>query len=459
MPEVAGKAGAQSNTAAFVGGAIWKNLLRFAIPLFFGNILQQLYAITDSVIVGRLIGPSALAAIGASQPIVRLSISIAVGITLGVSVLTARFVGSGDTTKVRQVVSTCRLFFSLLAIAVTIPGVLLSRELLTLFRTPPEILDDAAAYLRAMFLGVYPMLGYNVFAAVFRGFGNAKVPLLMLALSTVLNVGLDLLTVEVFHLGVEGTAWATMLSQVVALKLASVYLRRGYSAYFEPARKLRVDPKLLKACLKIGIPSGVKGTAYWGGISLLTSVVNSFGAAATAAFSVASRVDALLQAPLISLQMSLAAFAAQNIGAGKTERVRKGMLVSMLIGMVFAAMITVSVYIFAPAGMRVFTSDEQIIAMGAEYLRTVCLFYVVYAWQEVIQGVAVGAGDTLILLISTITAMWVLRVPLAYILSARMGVSGVWLSMPSGWIVAAVFAQGYYSSGRWQRKLNDCGGR
>ena len=114
MPEVAGKAGAQSNTAAFVGGARWKNLLRFAIPLFFGNILQQLYAITDSVIVGRLIGPSALAAIGASQPIVRLSISIAVGITLGVSVLTARFVGSGDTTKVRQVVSTCRLFFSLL---------------------------------------------------------------------------------------------------------------------------------------------------------------------------------------------------------------------------------------------------------------------------------------------------------------------------------------------------------
>lgn len=453
MPDISKGNPRTETVAVFTSGPIWKSLIKFALPLFLGNILQQLYVITDSVIVGRFIGPSALAAIGASQPIIRLSISIAIGITLGVSVLTARLVGANDAKGVSQFISTCRLFFAALAGILTLFGLIFTQKLLHSFQTPAEILQDATGYLRAMFLGIYPMLSYNVFGAIFRGFGNAKMPLFMLVLSTFLNVILDLLAVLVFHLGVEGTAWATVLSQTAALLMAEYYFRRHYKEYYKPLQKSKMNFRLLGSCLKIGIPSGIKGAAYWGGISLLTSFVNSFGATATASFSVGSNVDSFLQIPLISLQMSLASFTAQNIGAGKMERVKKGVSVSLFIGFLFAGFITVFVYFLASSILKTFTTDKQVIELGAEYLKIVSVFYIIYAWQEILQGVAVGAGNTLILLFSTITAMWALRVPLAYFLSERMGIIGVWLSIPSGWVIATIFVQAYFSSGKWQKEL------
>lgn len=439
--------------AVFTEGGIGPSLIRFAIPLFWGSILQQFYNIADSIIVGNILGPEALAAIGASTPINRLFIAVAIGITLGVAVLVSQNLGADDKEAVRQTISTSYIFFALLSVCLLVPGLAFARQLLQTFQTPAEILDDATAFLQVTFVGVIPMIGYNVSSAIYRGFGNSRVPLLMLLISTLLNVVLDLLALLVLRTGVAGVAWATVFSQFVAFVFALVFFRRSYGAYDISLRQRLFNGTLLRQCLKIGIPSGIKGSAYWGGVALLTSVVNTYGTTAVAAFSIVSRIDSFIQTPLISLQNSLAAFVGQNVGARKRERIQEGVKISLRIGLAFSLFLSVLVYIFAPSGLLLFTQDMQVVEIGVQYLRIVCIFYAVYAIEEVIQGLAVGFGDTWILLLSTIVAMWAVRLPLTYFLSSRLGLDGVWWSMPSGWFIAMLFTCGYYFWGGWKKRL------
>ena len=439
--------------AVFTEGHIGKSLIRFAIPLFGGNILQQFYNIADSIIVGNILGPAALAAVGASTPINRLFISVAIGITLGVAVLVSQNLGANDKEAVRLTISTSYLFFAVLSVCLLVPGLLLSRQLLQIFKTPAEILDDATVFLRITFVGVIPMIGHNVSYSIYRGFGDSKVPLAMLVISTLLNVVLDLIALLVLRTGVAGIAWATVVSQFVAFSFAALLFKRRHVGYGISLKQRLFSGALLQKCLKIGIPSGIKGSVYWGGAALLTSVVNSYGTAAVAAFSIASRIDAFIQTPLVSLQNSLAAFVGQNVGAKKQGRIKEGVKFSLFIGLVFSLSLSAAVYLFAPRGLLLFTQDPQVVEIGAQYLRIVCIFYAVYSIQEVIQGLAIGFGDTWILLLSTVVAMWAVRLPLTYFLSSRMGMQGIWWSMPSGWFIAMVFTCGYYFWGSWKKRL------
>lgn len=435
-------------------GPIALPLIRFAIPLLFGSLLQQTYSITDSIIVGNFLGASGLAAIGASSPIINLSIAVAIGITLGVSISAAQHFGAKETEALKTTIWTSYVFFLLLSLAISFAGAIFSRSLLKLIRTPKENLADAARYLRITFLGTPFVLGYNVTSSLFRGIGDSKTPLKLLAISTCMNVILDIVFIIVFNTGIWGAALATCISQCIIFIVAVMvfFLKNRELVPVHDARSF--NTKELSKFLSIGIPSGIKGSMYWGGFVLLTSLINSFGSDTIAAFSIASRIDSVVQTPMISLQHALGTFVGQNVGAKKTDRISRGVNTASILGTALAICMTIVVYFGCPIFLSLFSRSEAIVNIGTQYLRTVSLFYIVYALQETTQGVAIGCGDTWILMISTIVAMWGLRIPLAYTLSSRLGSEGIWLSIPSGWFIAAIFAWGYYLSKYWKRRID-----
>ena len=437
----------------FTQGKILRQIVFFVIPLFLGNIFQQLYNMTDSIIVGRLLGPHALAAIGATTPVIRFSIAIAVGMTLGVSVLVSQYFGAREQELVRISIKTSYVFFLILAAVVTAAGFIFTPSILKILQTPPEIQDKAVSYLRITFSGTVVMVGYNVVSAIYRGIGNSKTPLFILVVFTLLNIGLDLFFVLLLKMGVEGTALATVVCQAGAFITSYFLFHRYYPELRIKGKSPVFDKTILMKCLKIGLPSGLKGALYWGGYMFITAVVNGYGALTIAAFAAASRLDSLVQTPLQSFGFGLSSFVGQNVGANNPARIKSGIRVCVSCGIITAMAITIIVYFWAVPIMGLFTKDRDVIRIGAEYLRIASVFYIIYALQEVIQGLAIGCGNTLLLMISTITAMWVVRVPLVFLMSSRFGIEGIWYSIPVGWFVAMIFTNSYYLSGKWKKKL------
>ena len=235
--------------------------------------------------------------------------------------------------------------------------------------------------------------------------------------------------------------------------LSLIILFKNYSQYLSRDSIKVFEANSLKKFLKIGVPSGLKGSMYWLGFVLITSIINSFGTETMAAFSIASKIDSFVQTPMISLSNALSTYVGQNVGAKKPQRIKQGVRVSVLIGILFSFIMTLCVFVFAKNLMGIFTDNVEVIEIGAKYLKIVSALYLVYALQEVPQGVAVGCGDTLWLLLSTICAMWVVRLPLAYTLSDKFGLTGLWFSIPSGWFVALLFANSYVLSGYWKKRI------
>ena len=438
----------------FTSGQIIKPLLLFSLPMFVANILQQMYNVTDSIIVGQLLGSNALASIGASSAIINLSISLVIGMTLGVAVTVSQLFGAQDITNVQKAVSTCYSFFISCGILISIIGYILSPKLLEIVNTPPEILYDALSYLRITFMGTTLMIGYNVANAIYRGLGNSRLPLIFLIISTIFNIILDIVFVKKLNLGVKGTALATIISQAISFILSFSYYQRNYRSIKLSPSNFNFELSLLKKVLKIGVPSGIKGGMYWGGFVVITSLINSYGPNTVAAYSIASRIDSILQSPLISLQHALSTYVGQNYGARKKDRIKTGVKTSMLIGLCFSLIMTLIVFLLSNSLLSLFTDNRTVIEIGTQYLHITSMFYIIYALQEVVQGVAIGSGDTIILMISTITAMWIVRIPCAYFFSSLWQSKGIWLSLPTGWFVAAIFANGYYLSGHWKKKID-----
>jgi putative MATE family efflux protein len=435
----------------FTTGSIHRKIISFSIPLFIGSVLQQVYSISDSIIAGKLIGSEALAAISAAMPVIKVSIALTTGITLGISVVVSHLFGADDTLSIRQTIITSYIFFTLSALILTLIGVVASRYILIKIGVPAEILDDATRYMQIIFIGTTPKVGYDVANSIYRGIGNSYIPLVVLVFSTLLNIVLDIFFIAVLGMGIRGTAWATILAQATSFLLSFAIFTVKYPNFRFRFAMRDIKYVLLKRMMRIGAPSGLKALLYWGGYTLIASTVNRFGTATIAAFGIASKIDLFMQTPQGSLANGLSAFVGQNIGAQKPDRIRKATKTIDLVGIAIALITTAGIYLFSEKIIRLFTHDTEIIAIGVRYLRAVSPFYVIYALQEVVQGVAVGSGHTIILMISTIVAMWLVRIPVAFILSKHIGSTGIWLSIPSGWFVAMLFTNGFYLSKKWEK--------
>ena len=426
-------------------------LWNFTVPMLIGNVFQQSYNLVDSIVVGRAIGKSALAAVGASFPIIFLLVSLIIGATMGFSILISQFFGAKDMARVRRAIDTAYIFLFFASLIGTAAGLAFAGRIMTLLNTPPDILPQALIYLRITFGGLVFLFGYNSVSAVLRGLGDSKTPLYFLVFSTILNVALVLLFVTVLHWGIAGSAWATVLAQAASFLLAVLYLNKTH-----PVLKLRLkgfvfDRAILKKSLAIGLPSGVQNMLVAGGMMAVTRLVNGFGTDAIAAFTAAGRVDTFAVMPAMSLSMAISTFVGQNIGAGKMERVKKGLKTALYISGVTSLFTTLVVVVFGWHLVSMFNSDPAVVAIGSRYLLIVGGFYIVFSSMFVVNGALRGAGDTFVPMIFTVLSLWLIRVPVSVYLSGRIGTDGIWWGVPVAWLAGLVLSVSYYSTGRWKR--------
>jgi len=431
-----------------------KSIVLFALPMLFGNVFQQFYNMVDSFVVGRFVGTTALAAVGTSFPVIFLMVALIMGVTMGTTVLVAQYYGAKDFRKVRAAVDTGYIMLFWAGLGLTVLGILATKPILALLKVPEEIMPEAAAYLRIIFAGMLPTFGYNAVAAILRGLGDSKTPLYLLIASTLINVALDLLFVVGFGWGVAGAAWATVIAQGASF-FGAIFMLNSRNEFVRlSVKELRFDREILKQSLRIGLPSGVQQTLVAAGMMALSRIVNGYGTATIAGFAAASRLDSFAAMPAMNLSQAVSTFVGQNMGAGKTERVKRGHLSAVLIGAGFSALTSIAVMLFGAPLVGIFTQDPAVIAVGARYLFIVGIFYVLFSTMFINNGVLRGAGDSMIPMVNTLLALWIIRIPCAILFSGPlgMGADGIWWSVPAGWLMGAVFSTLYYRSGRWKNK-------
>lgn len=437
----------QDLTEGSEGRLIWN----FTLPMLAGNVLQQSYNVVDSVIVGRAIGKSALAAVGASFPILFLLISLIIGATMGFSILISQYFGAKDMARVCRTIDTSYIFLFFASLLMTAAGLLFSESILRLLDTPEEILPQALTFLRITFGGLVFLFGYGSVSAILRGLGDSRTPLYISAISILLNAALVAFFVIGLGWGVAGSAWATVIAQGVSFLGAIAYLNRTHTVLKFRLRGLEFDRAILKKALAIGLPAGVQQLLAAGGMMVLTRLVNGFGTDAMAGYTAAGRVDTFAVMPAMSLSAAISTFVGQNMGAGKMERVRNGLKAALLISAATSLATTLAVVMFGWHLIAMFTPDPAVVAIGARYLLIAGGFYIVFSSMFVVNGALRGAGDTMIPMLVTVLALWVIRLPVSTFLAARMGTDGIWWGAPVAWCAGLALSAGYFATGRWKR--------
>jgi putative MATE family efflux protein len=428
-------------------------IFKFAIPMLIGNVFQQLYNIVDSIVVGRYIGKSALAAVGASFPLIFMLISFVVGVAMGTTILISQYFGAKDMKMVKRSIDTLYIFLFFASILVTIFGITLSGPIFRLINLPEDVMPQAIAYFNVYLVGMIFFFGFNGISSVLRGLGDSKTPLYFLVIATVMNVFLDLLFVAVFKWGVAGAAWATVISQAGAFFTSVIYLNRTHEVVKLNSFRLIFDKAIFVKSIKIGLPTGLQQTFVSIGMLAVTRIVNGFGTDAIAAYSAAGRLDSIAGMPAMNFGAALSTFVGQNLGANKPERVKQGLKTTFIMSGALALFTSLVVIVFRRQLMELFTTDISVIDIGANYLVIVSSFYIFFSTMFVIGGVMRGAGDTIVPMFITLFALWAIRIPAAWIMSRYFGVDGIWWSIPVAWFIGMTLSYLYYLKGNWKTKV------
>ena len=435
----------------FSSGNEARLIFNFTVPMLLGNLFQQLYNIVDTVIVGKFLGKGALAAVGASFPVIFTMISLIIGVGFGGTIIIAQYFGAKRYQDVRKAIHTIYIFLTIAAAALTLITIPLTGEIFHLIRLPEELMPQATQYLSIYLAGLLAIFGFNATSAILRGLGDSKTPLYFLMVSTVFNIGFDLLFILVFKWGIAGAAVATVISQAGAFVTAVIYLHRNHKLIDFNLPSWKFDRAIFWQSLRIGLPTGLQQTFVSLGMMAIMSIVTTFGTSVIAGYSAALRINSLAILPTMNFSAALATFVGQNIGAGKPDRVRRGLISSLLMSSSVALFVTAIVVLFKHHIMRLFTNDPEVMRVGGEYLVIVSSFYLLLTVMMNFQGVLRGAGDTLIPMFITLTSLWLIRVPFAWYFSDRMGEIGIWWSSPAGWGVGLFLSIGYYLTGRWKK--------
>ncbi len=431
-----------------------KVILQFAAPMLVGNVFQQFYNTVDSIVVGQGVGAGALAAVGASFPIIFLMVSLVFGMSMGASIMLSQYFGAGEHGRLRRTVSTTYIFLFFASIAATILGVIFSGPILRVIKTPDEIMLMATQYLKLMFLGMIFLFGYNTVSSILRGLGDSKTPLYFLIIATVLNTLLDLIFVLGFGWGVTGAAWATIIAQGVAMSISFLYIQRcRFEVLHLSWKTLRFDSEIFKTMLKIGLPSAIQMTLVSLGFVALARIVNPFGTLVIAGYAAANRLDSFAAMPAMNLSMALSTFVGQNLGAGKPERVRRGFIATLAASSALSLTLTAIMVTFPEGLMRIFNSNPDVIRIGAEYMLIVSSFYLLFSGMFITGGILRGAGDTFVQMLITLAALWIIRIPVSALLSQWIGTKGIWWGIPIGWFIGFLASYIYYLSGKWKKKV------
>ncbi len=437
-----------------------KQILTFAIPMLIGNVFQQFYNIIDSVVVGKYVGSVALAAVGASFPILFTLSALVGGITIGGSVLISQYFGAKNYDKIKVTSDTLQIFLLVSSFILSILFFAISRPLFKFLSIPDEVLPDAVRYFDIVILTTtIPMFALFGMSAILRGVGNSKTPVFFVVISLIINIILDLVFVLVFDWGVDGVAWATAIASILSWVALWYHLNKKENTMIRfnlNYKKWQFDWENFRLSLRIGLPSGIQQTLVGLGSMALLSIVSPYGVATLAAYTAAGRIDMFVSMPAMNLAAALSSFVGQNLGAERFDRIRNGLWATLKYSTIICIVLSLVVVVFGEEIMNMFTEQNsehysEIIAIGKEYLLIVTSFYIVFTTMFVLNGVTRGAGATLVPMLITTLSLWVIRIPLAYLLSHYFGSTGIWWSIPIGWLAGCVGAILYYNSGLWKK--------
>lgn len=433
-------------------GKVWKVIVRFALPLLVGNLLQQFYNITDSIIVGQFLGKEALAAVSASFFIYYFIISLVIGVGSGTTVVISQLFGAKQYQKVQLAFSSFFIFMLVGGIILSIAGIIFAEPVFRLTNTPEEVIPQAVAYFRIYIGGTFLFVTFNSIISILRGVGESVRPMLFILITTVLNIAFDLLFILVFKWGIEGAARATVVSQGIGMCIALAYVNNTHPLLSIKKQDMLFDWKLFKESLKIGLPTSVQQCAIALGLIALLGIVNSFGTNTLTAYGAAGKIDTIITQAILTLSGALAAFCGQNIGAGRLDRVKKGVQFTMYTNIALGLLTFAAVYLFGNEMMRIFTKDIDVVAIGKEYLLIIGGFFIVHGALNVYNGALRGAGDTLFPMITSLVCLWLIRIPLAYYLSSWLGRHGIWWAIGISITIGLIVTFVYYKIGFWKRR-------
>lgn len=432
-------------------GTPWKLLLQFAVPLFIGNIFQQLYNMVDSVIVGNFVSTNALGAIGTTNSLTFFFFSLVGGLSVGIGIIVAQFFGASDEEKVREVIGNAVWIIAIGTVVMAIIGFFAARPLLVLLRTDPIILNDAVNYLKVTSLGICCIGLYNGVSGILRALGDSKTPLIFLIVASITNVILDLIFVLVFGWGVVGAAVATAFSQFLSAISCIIYAYKTNTYFKLKKSDFRPRMKIVKKTLRLGIPVALQNSLIAISLIVLQAIVNSYGADFTTAFTVVSRIETLVQQPFMSIGAAVSTFTGQNLGDGNIKRVIKGFNSANVINAIFVAVIMLLFWIFTPQIVSIFGRNEKVLGIAVDGLRITCCFYIFLGTIYTTRNVLNGAGDAMFSLFTGIVEC-IGRVGFAYPLTLIpfMGSYGVFYATGITWLLNGLFSLVRYKHGKWK---------
>lgn len=431
-----------------------RSLFFFALPMIIGNLFQQFYNMADSIIVGNLVGEDALAAVGASYSFTTVFIMIAIGGGIGASVLTSQYLGAGHYREMKSSVYTFLIAFAVFSTLLAVLGFAVNPTVLRLLKTPDNILPDAVSYLQIYFVGLPFMFMYNILSANFNALGRSRIPLFLLIFSSILNIVLDLWMVGSLKMGVAGAAVATVIAQGIAAVISLVILMRLLSTYAVEGKVQRFRSDMFVTGVKVAIPSIVQQSIVSIGMLLTQSAVNRFGSSALAGYSAGTRLESLCIVPMIATGNAMSTFTAQNLGAGRPERVRQGYRAAYGIIIGFGVLlIAVSQLFYAPILSAFVEQGESAVAFetGTAYFRFIGFFFSFLGFKAITDGILRGAGDIKIYMLANLINL-AIRVAVAQLCSPIWGIELIWYAVPMGWTANYLISYLWYRTGNWKRR-------
>ena len=440
----------KKNTVLMTEGGIFKNLLFFATPLILGNLLQQMYNAVDSIIVGNYVGSNALAAVGAGASLIYLLIAFSLGASVGAGVIVSQYLGAKEKEGLHKAVHTAMTISIILGLILTAGGILFSRKLLVMMNTPAEILDDAACYLRIYSCGLIFNVVYNMAAGILNAAGNSRRSLMYLAAAAVVNIFMDLLLIAGLKIGVAGAAIATNFSQAISCILALWFLFRVPADYRISLKSLRIHKAMALRIIQIGLPTGIQNMVISFSNILIQASINQYGATAVAGFSAYLKIDGFNILPVLSFSMAITTFIGQNYGAGKYDRMKKGMWVTLLMGIVYTVLTGILLLTFSGQIMRLFSEDVGVIAYGQTAMRYFCPFYWILAILHSLAGTVRGTGKSIPPMVVLLVSLCLFRIVwIQLVLPYYTSIEGIFILYPVSWLVGAVLMIFYTWKGKW----------
>lgn len=440
-------------TVDMTKGSPVKLLIQFSIPILIGNLFQQIYTLADRIIVGRFVGDKAFSAIGATNALSMMFMSMCMGAAIGTGVVVSQYFGAKDEKGTAASIANGSYTCILIAIVMTLLALVTTKPILILLNTPQSILPDALTYMYIFMGGLIAVAAYYTPFSILRALGDSRTPLIFFVVCSLLNIVLDLLFVVVFQTGVAGAAVATVLSEAIAAILCILYAFKKVPQFGQAFIHRKLDKDLIKKTMLVGVPTGFQYALIYVSSIILQRIVNGFGESVIGAFTATTQIELLVQQIFAALGAAIVTYTGQNMGAGKQDRISLGVIAAIKISAVVSAVLLIVFWVFGRPIMSIFVTNGEIISIAASGIRITSLFLIALGGVQILRYMLNGAGDSMYALINGVVEV-IARVAFAVGLTAipLVGMWGIWLTTGLTWTVTAVFALFRYKQGAWKEK-------